>query len=143
MTITDTVITVAVETEELAEQLDSQIQIKPATDRVGSTSSQRAHPSGLNEEQLQAFGEELDALRDEILGDLGKSDADYIHKIIATQRRLEVAGRLTLFGGVLPPLWLAGVAMLGTAKILENMEIGHNILHGQWDWMRDPDIHSS
>ena len=23
------------------------------------------------------------------------------------------------------------------------MEIGHNILHGQWDWMRDPKIHSS
>ena len=22
------------------------------------------------------------------------------------------------------------------------MEIGHNILHGQWDWMNDPDIHS-
>jgi NADPH-dependent stearoyl-CoA 9-desaturase len=29
------------------------------------------------------------------------------------------------------------------AKILENMEIGHNILHGQWDWMRDPKIHST
>jgi hypothetical protein len=29
------------------------------------------------------------------------------------------------------------------AKILENMEIGHNVLHGQWDWMRDPDIHSA
>ena len=28
------------------------------------------------------------------------------------------------------------------AKIIENMEIGHNVLHGQWDWMRDPDIHS-
>jgi fatty acid desaturase len=23
------------------------------------------------------------------------------------------------------------------------MEIGHNVLHGQWDWMRDPKIHSS
>ncbi|CAB4935598.1 unannotated protein [freshwater metagenome] len=23
------------------------------------------------------------------------------------------------------------------------MEIGHNILHGQWDWMRDPKIHST
>ena len=28
-------------------------------------------------------------------------------------------------------------------KIIENMEIGHNVLHGQWDWMRDPDIHST
>ena len=29
------------------------------------------------------------------------------------------------------------------AKILENMEIGHNVMHGQWDWMRDPKIHST
>ena len=29
------------------------------------------------------------------------------------------------------------------AKILENMELGHNIMHGQWDWMRDPKIHST
>ena len=28
------------------------------------------------------------------------------------------------------------------AKILENMEIGHNVLHGQWDWMNDPVINS-
>ncbi|HVS68307.1 MAG TPA: acyl-CoA desaturase, partial [Mycobacteriales bacterium] len=27
-------------------------------------------------------------------------------------------------------------------KILENMEIGHNVMHGQWDWMNDPEIHS-
>ena len=33
--------------------------------------------------------------------------------------------------------------MLGLAKILENMEIGHNVMHGQWDWMNDPEIHSS
>ncbi|MGW3820645.1 DUF6114 domain-containing protein, partial [Streptomyces sp. NPDC005046] len=29
-------------------------------------------------------------------------------------------------------------AGLSVAKIMDNMEIGHNILHGQWDWMRDP-----
>ena len=29
------------------------------------------------------------------------------------------------------------------AKIIENMEIGHNVMHGQWDWMRDPKIHST
>ena len=33
--------------------------------------------------------------------------------------------------------------MLSVAKILENMEIGHNVMHGQWDWMRDPEIHST
>jgi fatty acid desaturase len=23
------------------------------------------------------------------------------------------------------------------------MEIGHNVMHGQWDWMNDPEVHSS
>jgi len=36
-----------------------------------------------------------------------------------------------------------GTAALGAAKILENMEIGHNVMHGQWDWMNDPEIHSA
>ena len=42
-----------------------------------------------------------------------------------------------------PPAWIAGTAALSVAKILENMELGHNIMHGQWDWMRDPKIHST
>src|SRR6185437_1230608 len=29
------------------------------------------------------------------------------------------------------------------AKTIENMEIGHNVSHGQWDWMNDPEIHST
>ena len=29
------------------------------------------------------------------------------------------------------------------SKILENMEIGHNVMHGQWDWMNDPVINST
>ena len=33
--------------------------------------------------------------------------------------------------------------MLSLAKILENMEIGHNVMHGQWDWMNDPQINST
>ncbi|CQA10805.1 Putative linoleoyl-CoA desaturase [Mycobacteroides abscessus subsp. abscessus] len=39
--------------------------------------------------------------------------------------------------------WWAGTVTLAVAKIIENMEIGHNVLHGQWDWMNDPEIHSS
>ena len=38
---------------------------------------------------------------------------------------------------------MLGTATLSVAKILENMEIGHNVLHGQWDWMNDPVINSS
>jgi len=34
------------------------------------------------------------------------------------------------------------VALLAS-KCIENMELGHNITHGQWDWMNDPEIHSN
>ena len=52
-------------------------------------------------------------------------------------------GRVTLLASLFPPAWLAGTALLAVSKILENLEIGHNVMHGQWDWMQDPDIHSS
>ncbi len=32
---------------------------------------------------------------------------------------------------------------MAAAKCIENMELGHNISHGQWDWMNDPEIHSN
>ncbi len=100
-------------------------------------------PEGTATIDLDRFAAELDALRDEVLASRGADDAAYIRRIIALQRRLEVGGRAALMAGVLPPAWLAGVAMLGAAKILENMEIGHNVMHGQWDWMRDAEIHST
>ncbi len=94
-------------------------------------------------EDLELLGRELDLLREEILAARGADDAAYIRRVIDLQRRLEVGGRAALLASLFPPAWLAGTAMLTAAKILENMEIGHNVLHGQWDWMRDPQIHSS
>ncbi len=92
---------------------------------------------------LDQLAEELDAIREAVLADLGESDAAYIRRLLRVQRSLDAAGRAALAFGLFPPAWLAGVGMLGLAKILENMEIGHNVMHGQWDWMRDPDIHST
>ena len=34
------------------------------------------------------------------------------------------------------------MAALSLSKILDNMEIGHNVMHGQYDWMRDPALNS-
>jgi fatty acid desaturase len=91
----------------------------------------------LTPEQLDAFGQELDAIRARVVADLGERDADYIDKVIRTQRGLEVAGRGLLLLGFLPPAWIAGTAALSLSKILDNMEIGHNVMHGQYDWMND------
>lgn len=94
-------------------------------------------------EQLDAFGKELDALREQALADLGQRDADHIRKMIRIQRYAEIGGRGLLFLGFInPAAWVMGVALLSLSKILNNMEIGHNIMHGQYDWMNDPDIHA-
>src|SRR5688500_19381764 len=105
-----------------------------------TTVSAAAH---LTDEQIEALGAELDALRAEVVASLGENDARYIHRVIATQRALEVGGRAVLLFSLFPPAWFAGTAALSIAKILDNMEIGHNVIHGQWDWMRDPKIHST
>ena len=91
----------------------------------------------LTPEQLDAFGQELDEIRARVVADLGERDVDYINNLIRVQRGLEVAGRGLLFAGFLAPAWLGGTAALSLSKILDNMEIGHNVMHGQYDWTGD------
>ena len=97
----------------------------------------------LGEQEREKLGKELDAIHDEVFADLGDRDRAYIKKVISVQRQIIVAGRVLLLGSRSKTAWVLGTACLGMAKILENMEIGHNVMHGQWDWMNDPDIHSS
>ena len=102
----------------------------------------------LTDEEIEQLGRELDELRREIEESRGDKDAAYINRLIRIQRGLAVAGRLTLLLGTQSkktrmPAAVAGATLLGLHKILENMEIGHNVMHGQWDWMNDPEIHSS
>ena len=97
----------------------------------------------LTPQDVEALGAELDALRREVEQSRGEKDAAYIRNVIKLQRGLEYAGRATLFASLFPPAWIAGTTMLSLSKIIENMEIGHNVIHGQWDWMNDPEIHSS
>jgi len=92
---------------------------------------------------LELLSSELDAIRRDVLESRGARDAAYIRRLVTVQRLLELGGRAALLTGRGRPAWLAGTAALTVAKILDNMEIGHNVLHGQWDWMRDPKIHSS
>jgi len=96
----------------------------------------------LTDADVEALGAEFDRIRHDVEEARGTEDAEYIRRMITLQRRLVVAARITLFASALPPAWIAGTAMLAAGKILENMEIGHNVMHGQWDWMNDPEIHS-
>ncbi len=105
-----------------------------------TTTDPTAH---LSEADIENLGRELDALREQVMSSRGERDAAYIRKVIDAQRKLELASRAVLLFSLFPPAWLVGTAGLSIAKILENMEIGHNIMHGQWDWMRDEKIHST
>jgi linoleoyl-CoA desaturase len=96
----------------------------------------------LSAEQIEAIGKEFDELHEAVKNDLGDRDARYIRSIIKLQRQLALLGRLELIASRWRAPWAIGAATLGMAKILENMEIGHNVLHGQWDWMNDPVINS-
>ena len=97
----------------------------------------------LTADDIEEIGRRLDAIRQSVLDTRGEADARYIRKVVDVQRKLELGSRAVLLFSLFPPAWFVGTAGLTVAKILENMEIGHNVMHGQWDWMRDPKIHST
>jgi NADPH-dependent stearoyl-CoA 9-desaturase len=97
----------------------------------------------LTREQIDEIGEKFQAIHDEVYADLGQRDREYIQNIVQFHRRLAAIGRIQLMASRYTPALILGTLTLGTAKIVENMEIGHNVMHGQWDWMNDPHIHSS
>jgi len=91
----------------------------------------------------ELLGQQLDDLRAKTMAKVGQEDANYIKKIILWHRLFEWSGRILLMLGFINPvLWVIGVLSLGLAKILDNMEIGHNVMHGQYDWMNDKHINS-
>ncbi|WP_448610775.1 fatty acid desaturase family protein [Geodermatophilus sp. URMC 60] len=97
----------------------------------------------LTAEDIELIGKELDDIRQSVIDTRGENDARYIRKVIDVHRKIELGSRAVLLASGFPPAFVVGTIGLSVAKILENMEIGHNILHGQWDWMRDPKIHST
>ena len=97
----------------------------------------------LSDADLEAFAVELDAIRRDIEDSRGEKDSAYVRRTIVFQRFLDVAARLVIAGTRSKAGWVLGTTALAVAKSIENMELGHNIGHGQWDWMNDPEIHSS
>jgi len=97
----------------------------------------------LSDEDIESLGYELEEIRRDIESSLGASDAAYIRHTILFQRTLDVIARVAIAFSKSRTGWLLGTAALAFAKSVENMEIGHNVSHGQWDWMNDPEIHST
>jgi len=119
------------------------VSAEPAGRARGRLEDEPDNPlARLTPEQIEELGREFDAIHDDVYAELGDRDARYIRSTIKLHRELVLAARAMLAGARYRPLWLGGTAALSVAKILENMEIGHNVMHGQWDWMNDPDINS-
>jgi linoleoyl-CoA desaturase len=117
--------------------------VTPPIDPDSIDTRQESPLAHLTPEQLDELAREFDAIKDRVTAELGERDRRYIEAMIEMQRRLAVIGRVGLLLPRFRPLALGAAAALAAAKILENMEIGHNVMHGQWDWMNDPRIHSS
>ena len=113
------------------------------TDMNGDDGHVQSPLASLTHEQIEQLAREFDAVHDEVFAELGDRDRRYITAMIEMHRRLAVMGRVLLWASKYRPAQVTGTAALSLAKILENMEIGHNVMHGQWDWMNDPQIHSS
>ena len=95
----------------------------------------------LSPEQVEEFGAKVEQIRRDIMDSIGEKDAAYIYKIRNFVRYSEIASRgMLMFGGWIPPVWLFGTGLLGVSKIVENMELGHNVMHGQFDWLNDPSL---
>src|SRR5215208_4769791 len=90
---------------------------------------------------LEALAADLEAIGIDVEDSLGTKDRAYIRRTIAFQRGLEIASRLVIGLGKGKVGWVLGTTALAVAKSIENMELAHNIGHGQWDWMNDPEIH--
>lgn len=98
----------------------------------------------LTDEEIQSFGEKIEVIRRDTMQSLGEQDAAYIYKIRNFVRYSEIASRgMLMVAGWLPPVWLLGTGLLGISKIVENMELGHNIMHGQFDWLNDPSLNGA
>ena len=106
--------------------------------RHSTAPDSRSRP--LSAAETEAFGRELDAVRQEIMASVGEREATYIRRVQALVRYSEIGGRGLLCLGWLPPAWLTGTTLLSFSKIVDNMELGHNVMHGQYDWMRDPSL---
>ena len=103
----------------------------------------------LEKVQTEALADELNELYQSVMDSLGSDDSRYIQRIYGTVVYSEVISRVLLaVAGKLSSkrsklgVWLLGTSFLSFSKILNNMELGHNVMHGQYDWMQHPYLNS-
>ena len=87
--------------------------------------------------------QEFEAIKARHRQQLGDADIAYIRSIRRNSRIAEVAGRGLLWLGRGPLSFVAGTGLVWLHRNLEAIEIGHNVLHGQYDYFPEiPEFHS-
>jgi Fatty acid desaturase len=90
-----------------------------------------------------AIEAEFEAIKQRYRQKLGPKDVAYIKGLRRTSRLAELAGRGLLWFGPGPLTFVLGVGFLWLHRNLESIEIGHNVLHGQYDYFPEiPQFHA-
>lgn len=101
-------------------------------------------PVMLSPQQKKAFAAEISALYRETKAKVGQQDLDHIEKVDRFSKALEKKGRELINQGKGFSSWKSGIVMLVSHYTIEFSELGHNILHGQYDHLENAGrFHSS
>jgi fatty acid desaturase len=107
----------------------------------------KAQPTPLLEQASPDFFDQIEAefegIKQRYRAKLGTKDVAYIKGLRRTSRISEALGRGMLWFGHDPITFTLGVLLTWLHRNLESIEIGHNVLHGQYDYFPEiPQFHS-
>ena len=80
---------------------------------------------------FERLAQQLNYVEQTTMAKVGEQDAKYIRNVIIGSAFLN--GRAFFLVGFITLGMGSGCAALAVGKILDNMEIGHNVMHGQYD----------
>lgn len=107
----------------------------PEPTRVCQNTAERA--------RYDAIQAAFDQLQARYRARLGPADVRYIKRLRLFSRIFEALGRGLIWFGFEPLSWALGVLLLFLHRNLESIEIGHNVLHGQYDCFPEiPEFHA-
>lgn len=87
--------------------------------------------------------QEIDAIKQRYRGKLGTPDVKYITGLRCKSRIFEAIGRSLLWISPEPISFALGVGFVWLHRNIESLEIGHNVLHGQYDYFPEiPQFHA-
>jgi linoleoyl-CoA desaturase len=111
-----------------------------------SINTQQGRPSALSQVNPALYDQieqEIDAIRQRYRAKLGPKDVRYIKGLRRASRAFEAIGRGLLWVSKEPISFSLGVLFLWLHRNIESIEIGHNVLHGQYDYFPEiPQFHA-